>query len=101
MTTTKKKPNKAKKPPTLSPYGKRVGRPPLASRTSTLALRLSADVLDALDLYVVALAKQSPGFTVTRNDAMRRLLYIGLEGAGFPVAPPTIDDVKPSEAPNA
>jgi len=80
---TKKK--QTKPPATLSPMGKRIGRPPLALATSTLALRVPDDVIEALDRYVVVLAKTSPGFSVTRNDAMRRLLVVGLEREGIAI----------------
>ena len=42
-------------------------------------------MIEALDRYVVVLAKTSPGFSVTRNDAMRRLLVVGLEREGIAI----------------
>ena len=77
---TKKKPKK--KTPTLSANGKRIGRPRLADETVNLALRVPTEIVEALDRYVVTLAKEVPGINVTRNDAMRRLLVFGLRDAG-------------------
>jgi hypothetical protein len=71
-----------KKKPTLSVNGKRIGRPRLADETVNLALRVPTEIVEALDRYVVDLAKQIPGVNVTRNDAMRRLLVFGLRDAG-------------------
>ena len=79
---TKKKTKK--KPPTISARGKRIGRPPLAGETVTVSLRLPVDVVGALDRYVVDLAGQLPGVNVTRNDAMRRLIVLGLAAAKSP-----------------
>lgn len=84
MSTTRTK----KKAPTLSANGKRIGRPRLADETSTLALRLPTELVEALDRYVVDLGRQIH-VNVTRNDAMRRLLTLGLQQAGH-LAP---DDV--------
>jgi len=81
-TTTKKI-----KKPTLGIKGGRIGRPPMAADTVNLSLRVVGDMIVALDRYVVALGRQSPGFTVTRNDAMRRLLIVGLAREGFPIGP--------------
>lgn len=78
MATKKKKPKK----PTLSVNGKRIGRPRLADETVNLALRVPTEIVEALDRYVVDLARQLHGVNVTRNDAMRRLLVFGLEQAG-------------------
>lgn len=77
---TKKKPKK--KAPTLSANGKRIGRPRLSEESVTLALRVPTEIVEALDRYVVDLAKQLPGVNITRNDAMRRLMVFGLEQAG-------------------
>jgi hypothetical protein len=84
---TKKKPKK--KTPTLSVNGKRIGRPRLADETVNLALRVPTEIIEALDRYVVDLARQLQGVNVTRNDAMRHLLAVGLQGAGhLPTSPP-------------
>lgn len=77
---TKKKPKK--KGPTLSANGKRIGRPRLSEESVTLALRVPTEIVEAIDRYVVDLAKQLPGVNITRNDAMRRLMVFGLEQAG-------------------
>lgn len=66
-----------------STKGKRIGRPPLAPSTPTLVLRVPDDLVVALDRYVVALATKSPGFVVTRNAAMRRVLIVRLEREGI------------------
>lgn len=39
-------------------------------------------MVEALDRYVVDLGRQLHGVNVTRNDAMRRLLTLGLQQAG-------------------
>jgi hypothetical protein len=78
-TTTR---TKKKKAPTLSASGKRIGRPRLAAETATLALRVPTEMVEALDRYVVDLGRQLHGVNVTRNDAMRRLLTLGLQQAG-------------------
>lgn len=69
--------------PTLSPGGKRIGRPRMADETGTLALRAPVELVEAIDRYAADLARRLHGVTVTRNDAMRRLLTMGLKQAGF------------------
>lgn len=76
----------------MSAKGKRIGRPPLAPSTTTLALRVPDDLVVALDRYIVDLASKSPGFVVTRNDAMRRLLIVGLKREGITVGEPSTTD---------
>jgi hypothetical protein len=75
---------------TMTPKGKRLGRPPMAEETATLALRVPVELVDALDRYVVELGRQHRGITVTRNDTIRRLLIVGLEREGF-----ALDEPKP------
>lgn len=89
---TKKKPKK--KAPTLSANGKRIGRPRLADETANLALRVPTEIVEALDRYVVDLAGQLPGVNVTRNDAMRRLLMMGLVEAGHMPPRPVPDGLR-------
>ncbi len=55
----------------------------MADQTATLALRAPVDVVEAIDRYAADLGKRLHGISVTRNDAMRRLLTMGLEQAGF------------------
>lgn len=65
-----------------------MGRPPGPEPTETLTIRLGESVVDALDRYRTKLAAESPGFVVSRNDAMRRLIVVGLEREGVkPKAP--------------
>lgn len=54
----------------------------------TAAIRMPVELIEALDRYVVDLAKELQGVNVTRNDAMRRLMTRGLVEAGYldPVA---------------
>ena len=73
---------KPPKPPTLTKTGKKVGRPRLADNTGNLALRAPLDVVEAIDRYAADLAKRL-SISVSRNDAMRRLLIRGLVDAGF------------------
>ena len=71
-----------KKKPTTSPNGKRIGRPPLAEATTNLSLRVPVELANALDRYTAGLERQLPGIKITRNDAMRQLLMLGLSQAG-------------------
>jgi hypothetical protein len=48
----------------------------------TLALRLPRDTVAALDRYVDELGRQLAGVSVSRNDAMRRLIVAGLAASG-------------------
>ena len=65
-----------------------MGRPRGPEPTETLTIRLGESVVNALDIYRDKLAGENPGFVVSRNDAMRRLLVVGLEREGVkPKAP--------------
>ena len=79
---------------TLAEMENDMGRPPGPEPTETLALRLGESVVEALDRYRDELASKMPGFTVTRNDAMRRLLVTGLEREGVKVNKPKPPAVK-------
>jgi len=79
-----------KEGPTLTAKGKRVGRPARLSPTGetvNLALRVAPEMMDALDRYIVILQRDAPGFSVSRNDAVRRLLILGMRQAGVELAP--------------
>jgi hypothetical protein len=86
---TKKKQQK-KEGPTLSATGKRIGRPSLSpsGESVNLALRVTPELVDALDRYVAVLQVDSPGFRVSRNDAARRLMIVGMRQAGVELVEP-------------
>lgn len=54
------------------------GRPKKESVMDTLAVRLPGDLVKQIDAYVDRLQDQLPGLNVTRADAIRQLLAIGL-----------------------
>ena len=54
------------------------GRPRKESVMDTLAVRLPDDLVKQIDTYVDRLQDQLPGLNVTRADAIRQLLAIGL-----------------------
>jgi len=54
------------------------GRPKKESVMDTLAVRLPDDLVKQIDTYVDRLQCQLPGLNVTRADAIRQLLAIGL-----------------------
>ena len=54
------------------------GRPKKESVMDTLAVRLPGDLVKKIDAYVDRLQDQLPGLNVTRADAIRQLLAIGL-----------------------
>ena len=54
------------------------GRPRKESVMDTLAVRLPDDLVKQIDAYVDRLQDQLPGLNVTRADAIRQLLAIGL-----------------------
>lgn len=66
-----------------------MARPPGPEPTLPLAVRMGESIIDALDRYRDKLTKEIPGFTITRNDAIRRLLMLGLEREGVHVHTPT------------
>jgi hypothetical protein len=67
---------------TLSPGGKRIGRPPLSDDTVLLTARVPVDLVAALDRYTASLAEKHRGITISRSDALRRLLVDGLDREG-------------------
>lgn len=81
---------------TLAEMERSMGRPPGPEPTETLALRLGESLVDALNRYRDKLSADMPGLDVSRNDAMRRLLVIGLEKEGVRLTLP-----KPSSAKKA
>ncbi len=58
------------------------GRPRKDEVMDTLAVRLPDDVVEQIDHYVQMLQKEMPGFNVTRADAVRQLLIVGLREEG-------------------
>lgn len=54
------------------------GRPKKEAVMDTLAVRLPDELVQQIDEYVVRLQDQLPGLNVTRADAIRQLLAIGL-----------------------
>ena len=55
------------------------GRPKKESVMDTLAVRLPYDIILQIDLYVNEIKEQFQGMNVTRADAIRRLINIGLD----------------------
>ena len=58
------------------------GRPKKDSTMDTLAVRLPDDLVSQIDTYVDRLQEQLPGLNITRADAIRQLLAIGLRAEG-------------------
>ncbi len=54
------------------------GRPKKDAVMDTLAVRLPDDLVAQVDDYVCRLQEQLPGMNVTRADAIRQLLAVGL-----------------------
>ena len=54
------------------------GRPRKKETMDTLAVRLPDDLVEQIDRYVANLQEQLPGLSVTRADAIRQLLAVGL-----------------------
>lgn len=57
----------------------RRGRPKKESTMDAIALRLPQELADEIDLYLSALREQLPGLNITRADAFRQLLSVGLK----------------------
>lgn len=55
------------------------GRPKKDTTMDTLAVRLPDDLVGQIDTYVASLQEQLPGLNVTRADAIRQLLAVGLK----------------------
>ena len=54
------------------------GRPRKSETMDTLAVRLPDDLVERVENYIEALQAQLPGINVTRADAIRQLLIVGL-----------------------
>ena len=54
------------------------GRPKKESVMETLAVRLPYEIILQIDVYVNEIKNQFQGMNVTRADAIRRLINIGL-----------------------
>jgi hypothetical protein len=55
------------------------GRPKKDAVMDTLAVRLPEDLVSNIDAYIERLQEQLPGMNVTRADAIRQLLTVGLK----------------------
>jgi hypothetical protein len=55
------------------------GRPKKDAVMDTLAVRLPEDLVSNIDGYIERLQQQLPGMNVTRADAIRQLLTVGLK----------------------
>ena len=55
------------------------GRPKKDSVMDTLAVRLPDELVAEIDTYVGRLQGQLPGFNISRADAIRQLLTVGLK----------------------
>jgi hypothetical protein len=55
------------------------GRPKKDVTMDTLAVRLPDDLVSQIDTYVDRLQEQLPGLNITRADAIRQLLAVGLK----------------------
>ena len=55
------------------------GRPKKDTVMDTLAIRLPDDLVAQLDKYVEWLQEDLPGLNITRADAVRQLLAVGLK----------------------
>ncbi|MBT4041924.1 MAG: hypothetical protein HOB08_24575 [Rhodospirillaceae bacterium] len=55
------------------------GRPKKDAVMDTLAVRLPDELVAEIDTYVSRLQDQLPGFNISRADAIRQLLTVGLK----------------------
>ena len=55
------------------------GRPKKDDAMGALALRLPQALVGEIDAYSAALQKQLPGLNITRADAVRQLIALGLK----------------------
>ena len=55
------------------------GRPKKDAVMDTLAVRLPDELVAEIDPYVSRLQDQLPGFNISRADAIRQLLTVGLK----------------------
>jgi len=54
------------------------GRPKKDSVMGSVAVRLSEELLEEVDEYLSVLREQLPGLSISRADAIRQLIAIGL-----------------------
>ena len=54
------------------------GRPRKADVMDTLAVRLPDDLVERVDKYIDHLRDELPGLNISRADAIRQLLMVGL-----------------------
>ena len=59
--------------------GPRRGRPKKATVMGSVAVRLSEELLDEVDEYLRSLSEQLPGLSISRADAIRQLIAVGLK----------------------
>ena len=55
------------------------GRPKKDDAMGALALRLPQTLVEEIDAYSAALQEQLPGLNITRADAVRQLIAMGLK----------------------
>ena len=58
--------------------GPRRGRPKKTSVMEALPLRISDELLEQIDTYHAKLQQDLPGLSISRADAVRQLIAIGL-----------------------
>ena len=56
----------------------RRGRPKKDSVRGSVAVRLSEELLEEVDEYLSVLSEQLPGLSISRADAIRQLIAVGL-----------------------
>lgn len=56
----------------------RRGRPKKDSVMGSVAVRLSEELLEEVDEYLSVLSEQLPGLSISRADAIRQLIAVGL-----------------------
>lgn len=64
-----------------------MARPPGPEPTAILAVRLGESLVEALDRYKDHLSAENQGILLSRNDAIRRLLILGLDHEGMAPKP--------------
>ena len=58
--------------------GPRRGRPKKTSVMEALPLRISDELLEQIDAYHAKLQQDLPGISISRADAVRQLIAVGL-----------------------
>ena len=56
----------------------RRGRPKKDNVMGSVAVRLSENLLKEIDVYLNSLSEQLPGLSISRADAIRQLIAVGL-----------------------